>query len=109
MAVRQMTPRAVADAIAAGGPVLLIDVRQPDEFAVCRLPGSVLIPLGELAVRAGEIQPEPGTLVVCVCHHGVRSYKAAAFLQQTGLDDVVSLAGGVEAWSLTVDPALPRY
>lgn len=107
--VRQVTAPAVAAMLGRGDPVLLVDVRQPEEYAFCHLPGSVLIPLGELAVRATEIDPDPGTLVVVVCHHGVRSYKAAAFLQQAGVDNVVSLAGGVEAWSLAVDPALPRY
>ncbi len=107
--VRQVTPPAVAAMMARGDAVLLVDVRQPEEYAFCHLPGSVLIPIGELTVRATEIDPAPGTLVVVVCHHGVRSYKAAAFLAQAGVENVASLAGGVEAWSLTVDAGLPRY
>ena len=108
--VRQVSAPAVAAALAAGDPVLLVDVRQPAEVAICTLPGpTAFIPLGELAVRAGEIDPAPGTLVVCVCHHGVRSYKAAAFLAQAGVENVASLYGGTEAWSLSVDPAVRRY
>ena len=107
--VRQVTPTAVAAMIARGDPLLLVDVRQPEEYAFCHLAGSVLIPIGELTVRATEMDPNPGTLVVVVCHHGVRSYKAAAFLAQAGVENVASLAGGVEAWSLTVDAGLPRY
>ena len=56
-----------------------------------------------------ELAPPPGALVVAYCHHGVRSLSAAAYLQAQGLSDVVSLAGGIDAWSLRVDPKVPRY
>ena len=107
--MREVTAPELAARLEAGEPTLLVDVRQPEEHALGVLPGSVLIPLGELAVRAGEIDPPAGTLVVTVCHHGVRSYKAAAYLMHVGVEGVASLAGGVEAWSLQVDPGLPRY
>lgn len=107
--VREITARELSDRLAAGEATLIIDVRQPDEFALARLPGGVLVPLGELAVRASEIDPDPGTLVVTVCHHGVRSYKAAAYLAHVGVPDVASLAGGIDAWSVHVDPGVPRY
>ena len=92
-----------------GDPVTLIDVRQPEEYAIARIGGGVLIPMMELSVRLGEIQPDDGTTVVVYCHHGVRSLKAAYYLAQSGLDNVASLEGGIEAWSLLVDPAVPRY
>ena len=94
---------------AGGGPLTLIDVRQPEEDAFARIEGGVLIPLMELPVRLGEIQPADGTPVVVYCHHGVRSLKAAYFLAQSGVENVASLDGGIEAWSLTVDPGVPRY
>ena len=93
----------------AGLPTLLIDVRQPEEFAAARIDGSTLIPIPEFTVRVPEINPEPGTLVVTICHHGVRSYKAAMYLMHVGLEPVASLAGGIDAWSLGVDSAVPRY
>ena len=107
--VRELTPSELAARLKAGEPTLLVDVRQPEEHAIGVIPGSVRMPLGELPVRAGEIDPPAGTLVVAICHHGVRSYKAAMYLKQVGVEDVASLAGGVEAWSLQVDAGLPRY
>ncbi|HYR19022.1 MAG TPA: rhodanese-like domain-containing protein [Myxococcales bacterium] len=88
---------------------LLVDVRQPWEHELSRLPDSLLLPLGELASRAAEIQPAPGQLVVCYCHHGLRSLRAAEVLSRAGLSGVASLAGGIEAWSLQIDPSVPRY
>ena len=92
-----------------GDPLTLIDVRQPEEYAIARIGGGVLIPMMELPVRLGEIQPDDGAPVVVYCHHGVRSLKAAYFLAQSGLDNVASLDGGIEAWSLYVDAGVPRY
>ncbi len=92
-----------------GDTLTLIDVRQPEEYAVARISGGVLIPMMELPVRLGEIQPDDGAAVVVYCHHGVRSLKAAYFLAQSGLENVASLEGGIEAWSLLVDPGVPRY
>ncbi len=92
-----------------GDPLTLIDVRQPEEYAIARISGGVLIPMMELPVRLGEIQPDDGAAVVVYCHHGVRSLKAAYYLVQSGLDNVMSLEGGIEAWSLLVDAGVPRY
>jgi rhodanese-related sulfurtransferase len=92
----------------AGAPVFLLDVREPSEHAICALPGSVLIPLGELASRAAEVDPSE-SLVVVYCHHGIRSISGAMILSQAGLPSVASLAGGIDAWSALIDPATPRY
>lgn len=93
----------------AGEPVYLVDVRNYDEHAYCRLPDSVLVPLPELAGRLDEVQPPEGALVVVYCHHGVRSLRGAALLAHAGIENAASLAGGIEAWSLLVDPSVPRY
>ena len=106
--VPQIQPNDLKALLDSGGPVVLLDVRQPEEHAYCHLPGSVLIPLGELAVRAGEIDPGEA-LVVVYCHHGVRSLSGAAILAQAGFPNVASLAGGIDRWSQVVDPAMPRY
>src|SRR5437660_11313 len=79
------------------------------EHAYCRLPESLLVPLPELPSRVEEVQPPAGALVVVYCHHGVRSLRGAALLRQAGHENVASLAGGIDAWSLMVDPAVPRY
>lgn len=95
--------------LAAGEPVYLLDVREPDEHAFCRLPGDTLIPLGELVGRVEEVQPPDGLPVVVYCHHGVRSLRATGYLRSVGFDTAVSLAGGIDAWSRLIDPAVPRY
>ncbi len=106
--VPQIQPNDLKGMLDAGAPVVLLDVRQPEEHAYCNLPGSVLIPLGELMGRVQEIEPGDA-LVVVYCHHGVRSLSGATILAQAGHENVASLAGGIDRWSLTVDPGLPRY
>ncbi|HVK63125.1 MAG TPA: rhodanese-like domain-containing protein [Polyangium sp.] len=105
----QISPRELADVIAAGKPVYLIDVRKPWEHERSALPGSLLLPLDELTERADEIEPPPGALVVAYCHHGVRSLSAAVLLDRLGLPGVASLRGGIDAWSREIDPGIPRY
>jgi rhodanese-related sulfurtransferase len=90
-----------------GRPVLL-DVRRPDEHALVALPGSKLIPLHELQDHPDELEALKGQDVVVYCHHGVRSFNACAFLRELGID-AKSLAGGIDRWSLVVDPSVPRY
>src|SRR5687767_4443296 len=98
--VQQITPNELSERLAAGEPVYLIDVRQPWEHELAALPGSVLVPLGELVPRREEIVPPEGATVVVYCHHGIRSLSGAALLEQMGFQQVVSLAGGIDAWSL---------
>jgi adenylyltransferase/sulfurtransferase len=107
--VTQLSVRDLARRLANDNPTYLVDVRQPWEHETAALPGSVLIPLNELADRAGEVRPPDGALVVVYCHHGVRSLRGAALLQHLGHAHVASLAGGIEAWSCEVDPGMPRY
>jgi rhodanese-related sulfurtransferase len=109
MTVREITVDELSRNLERGEKPLLVDVRQPWEHELSRLPDSLLIPLPELPARAAEIQPTRGQQVVCYCHHGIRSLHAAEFLAHLGLRDVVSLAGGIDAWSLQIDPAVPRY
>ncbi len=86
---------------------MLLDVREPWEWNLCRLPGAVLIPMNELPTRLQELNKAAETVVIC--HHGVRSYHAARYLETTGFDDVINLSGGMAAWADEVDPAMPRY
>ena len=94
--------------LAAGnGPVALLDVREAWEFEVCRIEGSRLIPLSQLPARLGELDPDRPTVVIC--HHGVRSLRAAAYLEHCGFGDVVNLNGGIDAWARTVDQGMAVY
>lgn len=94
----------------ARAPVLL-DVREPWEIALAsiRVPEAptLCIPMQQIPARLGEL--DPARPIVCVCHHGMRSAQVAAFLLRHGFDDVINLAGGIDAWSAQVDPAVPRY
>lgn len=89
-----------------GKPVLL-DVREPWEYDTCRIEPSRLVPMRELPARAGELDPQADTVVIC--HHGGRSLQAAMFLERRGFARVYNLAGGVAAWARSVDPAMPQY
>ncbi len=91
---------------------LLLDVREPAEWRMCRLPGAVLAPMSELASRGVAALPSglaPGAPVVVYCHYGVRSAQVTAWLLKQGFHGVVSLAGGIDAWSVQIDPSIPRY
>jgi len=87
--------------------VALLDVREPWEFDVCRIEGARLIPLSQLPGRLGELDPARPTVVIC--HHGVRSLRAAAYLEHCGFEDVVNLSGGIDAWARTVDEGMAIY
>jgi len=86
---------------------LLVDVREPWEFAYCRIDGSLSMPLGEFARRRAELPR--GRPLVLVCHHGHRSQHAAMLLAGAGFAQVHNLLGGVESWAVDVDPAMKRY
>ena len=103
----EVRPRALSAELGARGPLQLVDVREPFEWAICRIPGSVLIPLGELPERLAEL--ERGRPVVAICHTGRRSLDAARFLRSRGFADARSLHGGVALWAEEVDPKMPRY
>jgi rhodanese-related sulfurtransferase len=107
--VKEIKVQDLAEKLASGDPVYLLDVRQPWEHEIAALPNSVLIPLPELAARVGEIQTPDEALIVVYCHHGVRSLRGASLLAGVGLKKVVSLAGGIDAWSRTVNATVPRY
>jgi len=90
-----------------GDKFTLIDVREPHEFQICRIPGSTLIPLGDLQKRLGELDPE--SEIVAHCKSGARSGKAVDFLKQQGYKKVRNMKGGILAWSDKVDPTVPKY
>ncbi len=107
--VQEIRPAELARRLAAGENVYLLDVREAWEHQLAALPNSTLLPLGQLRVRAAEIQPQEGAFVVAYCHHGIRSLSAAALLEHAGITPAYSLAGGIDAWSREIDPTLPRY
>ena len=106
--IQQITANQLATRQDAGERFYLLDVRTPAEHAIAALPASKLIPLNELAARFSEIQVPEGDTLVVYCHHGIRSMHAGLFLAQRGFTPL-SLEGGIEAWSIEVDPGVPRY
>jgi rhodanese-related sulfurtransferase len=97
----------LSDELASDAPPVLLDVREPWEADIATIPGSTLIPLGELEARAREL--DPAASVVVYCHLGVRSEYAARSLARAGFASVRNLAGGIDAWSRTIDPRVVRY
>ncbi|HMN42377.1 MAG TPA: rhodanese-like domain-containing protein [Phycisphaerales bacterium] len=109
----EITPRDARSDLAdpAAAPILL-DCRKPEEWQVARIAGAVLIPMGEIEKRADELETDEGTRdrpIIVHCHHGVRSMRVTAALRAMGFSDVRSMAGGIDLWSIDVDPGVPRY
>ena len=90
-----------------GENVVVLDVRNPPEFAICTIPGTVKIPLPELPQRLGELDKQANIIVHC--KSGMRSAKAIQFLRQQGFEKLTNLTGGILAWSDEVDPSMPKY
>jgi rhodanese-related sulfurtransferase len=106
---REIFATDLAGRLGRSEPTFLLDVRETWEREIARLPGDVHIPMKELPRRLSEVVSPPGGVIVAYCHRGVRSLAVASFLEEAGHREVLSLAGGIEAWSLEVDPRLPRY
>ena len=103
----ETTPAEVKARLDRGEQVVLVDVREPWEFKICRIEGAKLVPLGALAASLNTL-PDVDE-VICYCHRGMRSLDAAAWLRFQGFERAKSLAGGIERWSREVDSNIPRY
>jgi rhodanese-related sulfurtransferase len=108
-AVEEVSPRAFRSRWPdhERGEVLLLDVRDPAELALARLPRAVHVPMRDIPTRLAELDPERPTVVMC--HTGMRSRHVAGFLLASGFKRVYNLAGGIDAWSTELDPEVPRY
>ncbi len=100
-------PVEVKAKIDRGESFTFIDVREPHEFQIARIPGTVLIPLGTLPSRLGEL--DPNAEIIAHCKSGARSQKAVDLLKQSGFKNVRNMTGGILAWSDKVDPSTPKY
>ncbi|HEY9868727.1 MAG TPA: molybdopterin-synthase adenylyltransferase MoeB [Candidatus Obscuribacterales bacterium] len=106
-AAREITPEDLHHRLMGEEPLLLLDVRNPEEYELCHLNGSTLIPLRELADRLGELDPARETVVYC--KSGRRSKKAAELLSAHGFTNVRNLTGGILAWAARIDSSMPAY
>jgi rhodanese-related sulfurtransferase len=89
-------------------PPVLLDVREQWEYDTAHIAGSTLIPMNEVPARAFKELDEEAPILV-LCHHGMRSLSVTAWLRQQGFDQAQSISGGIDAWSRTIDPTVPRY
>lgn len=105
----EVTPRELEAMLAGEDPFLLIDVREADELAIARLDGAAHIPLGDLPAAIATLDADEDTPIVLLCHLGQRSMSAAHFLMREGFVNARSLHGGIDLWSLAIDPSVPRY
>jgi rhodanese-related sulfurtransferase len=90
-----------------GDKLLLVDVREPYEQALCHIEGAVLIPMGSIPANFQKLDTDDD--VICFCHRGMRSLDVVNWLRHQGVASAKSMAGGIDRWSLEVDPGVPRY
>ena len=91
---------------------VLLDVREPWEFEIARIERSVNIPMSTLVARIDEVRAlrtSPDTPMVVICHHGIRSMQCARYLASQGIERLINLTGGIDAWSTQIDPAVASY
>ena len=105
-AIRQLAAPELKVLLDGGAAVTLVDVRTPEERAIARIEGARLL---DQAFHDELIGLDRATPLVFHCHHGIRSQNAAEYFRQQGFTDLANLAGGIDAWSVLVDPAVPRY
>lgn len=103
----EISPREVKQRLDRGEKLFLVDVREPREHAVCHIEGAVLIPMRTIPANLQKL--DVGEEVICFCHHGMRSLDVANWLRAQGVKIAKSMAGGIDRWSLEVDPKVPRY
>jgi adenylyltransferase/sulfurtransferase len=103
----EIMPREVKQRLDCGEKLLLIDVREPHEYAVCQIEGSMLIPMGTIPANLQKLDTDED--VICFCHHGMRSMDVANWLRAQGIKSAKSMAGGIDRWSVEIDPKVPRY
>jgi rhodanese-related sulfurtransferase len=103
----EISPRELKARFDTGEAPVVLDVREPEELALAPFPRAVHIPMGEVPGRLSELDPEQE--VVVVCHHGIRSAQVAGYLSSVGFGRVLNLSGGIDAWSVSVDPSVRRY
>jgi len=105
--MEEITPQELKARLDRGDRPVLLDVRQPWEVEICALDGHVNIPIEEIEVRTGEL--DPADEIVVYCHHGMRSAAVVRFLAGRGFARVKNLTGGVAYWGATVDASMPQY
>ena len=106
----EISPQDAAQRLKEAHRAVLIDVREPEEFAVSRIEGSRLIPMQSVPAQLQQLESlADESALLILCHHGVRSLQVAAWLRERGIENCYSITGGIDRWSLEIDPSVPRY
>jgi rhodanese-related sulfurtransferase len=103
----EITPLEVKQRLDRGEKLLVVDVREPWEYAHCRIENALHIPMGSIPANLQKLDIDED--VICYCHHGVRSLDVANWLRAQGVATAKSMSGGIERWSAEIDPQVPRY
>lgn len=103
----EILPREVKQRLDRGERLLLVDVREPHEYALCQIEGSLLIPMRTIPANLQKLDVDEE--VICFCHRGMRSMDVANWLREQGVRSAKSMAGGIDRWSVEIDPRVPRY
>lgn len=104
-----ISPTEVKQKLEQNTPLILLDVREPQEVEICSIDGALHIPMGDVHERYKEIAEDPNAEIVVFCHHGGRSMQVMHQLWGLGYQNCKNMSGGIHAWSLDVDPSVPRY
>jgi len=104
----EIAPQDVKRLLDQGKRVQLVDVREPVEFEVAHIEGAELIPMRSVPTALPLFEEEESPIVV-FCHHGMRSLQVVGWLREQGVENCSSMAGGIDRWSLEIDPRVPRY
>jgi len=106
--MQQMTPTQLRDHLeTASSMPQLIDVREPWEFDICAIDNSILIPMGQIPAKIDTL--DPAQEIVVICHHGIRSANVCRYLEHQGFEQMINLAGGVDAWAKDIDIDMAVY
>ncbi|MBL8220058.1 MAG: rhodanese [Bryobacterales bacterium] len=106
----EITPKEVQAMVESGTRVVLVDVREPHEHAICSIEGAHLVPMNTVPARVQTIEAAADEArVVVFCHHGMRSLSVVNWLRQQGVENCQSMSGGIDLWSLEIDRGVPRY
>ena len=108
MPIPQLSPQQLKAALDAGETLVVLDVREAFEVSLAPFPGAVHIPMGQIVDRMDQ-ELDPDARIVVLCHHGVRSWHVAMLLHARDFSQVENLSGGIDRWSLEIDPGLRRY
>jgi rhodanese-related sulfurtransferase len=106
----EISPHDAEQRLKEAGAAVLIDVREPEEFALSHVDGARLIPMQSVPAQLQQLEAlADESALLILCHHGVRSLQVAAWLRERGIENVHSISGGIDRWSVEVDPSVPRY